>query len=120
MKKFLIFFIITVYSFNCYAVDAVSVDEIVAQKRETYAYIRVEGKFLSKRLKVKVDLGDSENQIAAGEKLSDLLSSKKSYAAVLNYMSDLGYELINTLELTNDSSASRGISVIVYVMKKVE
>ncbi|WP_312399738.1 hypothetical protein, partial [Sphingobacterium sp.] len=74
----------------------------------SYAYIRVEGKFLSKKLKVKVDLGDSDEQIAEGEKLSEILTNKKSYAAILNYMSKIGFELVNTFDLTRSSDGSGG------------
>ncbi len=86
----------------------------------SYAYIRVEGKFLSKKLKVKVDLGDSDEQIAEGEKLSEILTNKKSYAAILNYMSKIGFELVNTFDLTRSSDGSGGTSGIIYVMKKAE
>lgn len=86
----------------------------------SYAYIRIEGKFLSKKLKVKVDLGDSELQIKESEKLSEILTNKKSYAAVLNYMAEIGYELVNTLDLTSNYNGSGGTSGIVYVMKKTE
>ncbi|WP_426791780.1 hypothetical protein [Sphingobacterium sp. WOUb80] len=85
-----------------------------------YAYIRVEGKFLSKKLKVKVDLGDSDEQIAEGEKLSEVLTNKKSYASILNYMSKIGYELVNTFDLTDNYNGSGGTSGIIYIMKKAE
>ena len=86
----------------------------------SYAYIRVEGKFLSKKLKVKVDLGDSDEQIAEGEKLSEILTNKKSYASILNHMSKIGYELVNTFDLTDNYNGSGGTSGIIYIMKKVE
>ncbi|PUV24583.1 hypothetical protein [Sphingobacterium athyrii] len=90
------------------------------QNSYSYAYIRVEGKFLSKKLKVKVDLGDSDEQIADGEKLSEILTNKKSYAAVLNYMSKIGFELVNTFDLTDNYNGSGGTSGIIYVMKKAK
>lgn len=90
------------------------------QNSYSYAYIRVEGKFLSKKLKVKVDLGDSDEQIADGEKLSEILTNKKSYAAILNYMSKIGFELVNTFDLTDNYNGSGGTSGIIYVMKKAE
>ena len=86
----------------------------------SYAYIRVEGKFLSKKLKVKVDLGDSDEQIAEGEKLSEILTNKKSYASILNHMSKIGYELVNTFDLTDNYNGSGGTSGIIYIMKKAE
>jgi len=90
------------------------------QSTYSYAYIRVEGKFLSKKLKVKVDLGDSDEQIAEGEKLSEILTNKKSYAAILNHMSKIGYELVNSFDLTDNYNGSGGTSGIIYVMKKAE
>ncbi|WP_367331400.1 hypothetical protein [Sphingobacterium multivorum] len=90
------------------------------QNTYLYAYIRVEGKFLSKKLKVKVDLGDSDEQIAEGEKLSEVLTNKKSYASILNYMSKIGYELVNTFDLTDNYNGSGGTSGIIYIMKKAD
>lgn len=86
----------------------------------SYAYIHVEGKFWSNKLRVDVDLGDSDKQIDEGKKLSQILTNKKSYAAVLNYMSKLGYELVNTIDLTDNRDGSGGTSGIVYIMKKAE
>jgi len=116
--------LLTIFLFTCclgetsahYKID--SPTEL--QTTFSYAYIRVEGKFLSKKLKVKVDLGDSDEQIAEGEKLSDILTNKKSYASILNYMSKIGYELVNTFDLTDNYNGSGGTSGIIYIMKKAE
>lgn len=116
--------LLTIFLFACclgsssahYKVDT----QTELQMTFSYAYIRVEGKFLSKKLKVRVDLGDSDKQIAEGEKLSEILTNKKSYAAILNYMSKIGYELVNTFDLTDNYNGSGGTSGIIYVMKKAE
>ena len=50
----------------------------------SYAYVRIKGKAFSKKLKVEVDFGDSQEQLDKGEKFSEILTNKKSYAAVLN------------------------------------
>lgn len=85
----------------------------------SYAYIQIQGKVLSKKLKVEVDLGDSPAQIKAGEEISETLTNKKSYAAILNYMVESGYELVDTLEYTSSYAGSGGTAGIVFIMRKV-
>jgi len=84
----------------------------------TYAYILVEGKIFSKKLKVDVDFGDSPEQIRAGKEYSEKLTNKKSYAAILNYMVKSGFELVQTLDYTDSYAGSGGTSGIVFIMKK--
>lgn len=84
----------------------------------TYAYILVEGKLFSKKLNVNVDLGDTPEQLKAGKEYSEKLTNKKSYAAVLNYMVESGFELVQTLDYTSSYSGSGGTSGIVFIMKK--
>lgn len=100
-----------------------SSNELFAQENTyTYAFISVEGKFLSNKLKVTVDLGDTPEQIKAGEEFSMELSNKKSFAAILNYMVKKEFELIetNTLEDSSsyDGSGNGGTSGIIFIMKK--
>lgn len=118
MRNILILVLIGICSLQITTAGNLKNANIINIEQISYAYIRIEGKFLSKKLKVKVDLGDTEKQIEEGERLSDVLSNKKSYASVLNYMADLGYELVNTLDLTSNYNGSGGTSGIVYVMKK--
>jgi hypothetical protein len=97
--------------------------ELFAQEHTyTYAYVSIEGKLFSKKLKVTVDLGDTPEQIKAGEEFSKKLSDKKSYAAVLNYMVGNEFELIETLSLEDNSSyqgtGSGGTSGIIFIMRK--
>ncbi len=86
----------------------------------TYAHIQLEPGFWSSKLGVNVDLGDSDEQVEEGKRLSNILSQTRSYAAVLNHMAELGYELINTLNITSSSNGSSGSYRIVYIMKKVK
>lgn len=86
----------------------------------TYAHIQLEPGFWSGKLGVSVDLGNSEEQLEEGKRLSNILSQTRSYAAVLNYMAELGYELINTLNITSTRNGSSGSYAIVYIMRKVE
>lgn len=84
----------------------------------SYAYISVRGKLFSKKLKVQVDFGDTPEQIKEGNEFSEFLTNKKSYAAVLNYMVDNQFELVNTLDLNSLSEGTGGTSGIVFIMKK--
>lgn len=85
---------------------------------EHFAYILIEGRFLSKKLKVNVDLGDTPEQLAIGKQFSEKLTNKKSYAAVLNYMTDNGYSLVETLDYNQTYSGTGGTSGIVFIMKR--
>ena len=87
-------------------------------KSSSYAYILVEGKVFSKKLKVSVDLGDSPEQLKAGKEHSEKLTNKKSYAAVRNYMVENQFELVETLDYTDSYSGSGGTSGIVFIMRK--
>lgn len=84
----------------------------------SYAYISVAGKFLSKKLNVEVDIGDTPEQIKAGEEYSEILSNKKSYAAILNYMAESQYELVETLESTYSKDGTGGTDGIVFIMRR--
>jgi len=88
----------------------------------SYAYISVEGKIFSKKLKVEVDLGDTPEQIKTGQEYTDILTNKKSYAAILNYMVENDFELVETLTLEGNSTyqgtGSGGTSGIIFIMKK--
>ncbi|MCJ0742953.1 hypothetical protein [Pedobacter montanisoli] len=86
--------------------------------RYSYAYISVEGKALSKKLKVQVDLGDTPEQIEKGKTYSEHLTNKKSYAAVLNYMIENQFELVNTLGLNSSYKGTGETSGIIFIMKK--
>jgi len=103
------------------------VTELFAQQPEqeqvqtySYAYISVEGKIFSKKLNVQVDLGDTPEQMKEGKEFSEILSNKKSYAAVLNFMVDHQFELVNTFDYNFTSQGSGGTSGIVFIMRKKE
>lgn len=89
-------------------------------KTHSYAYVSVEGKSFSKKLKVKVDFGDTPEQIKSGEEYSQILTNKKSYAAILNYMVENKFELVETLDYTENFQGSGGTSGIVFIMRKKE
>lgn len=84
----------------------------------SYAYISINGKLFSKKLKVEVDFGDTPEQITEGEKYSELLTNKKSYAAVLNYMVENQFELVETLDYTYTAGGSGGTSGVVFILRK--
>lgn len=87
-------------------------------KKYTYAYIVIKGKFLSKKLKVNVDFGETEEQIKAGKEYSDFLTNKTSYAAILNHMVENNFELVETLDYTAVTAGEGGTTGIVFIMKK--
>jgi len=87
-------------------------------QNQPYAYVSISGKSFSKKIKVAVDFGDSPEQIAEGKKYSELLTNKRSYAAVLNYLVDNQFELVETLDYTSTSQGTGGTSGIVFIMRK--
>lgn len=87
-----------------------------------YAYISIEGRVFSKKLNVTVDFGDTPEQIKVGEEYSKVLTNKKSYAAILNYMVENEFELVETIALEYNSSysgtGSGGTAGIIFIMRK--
>ena len=84
----------------------------------SFAYISIEGRVFSKKLKVEVDFGDTPEQLTAGKEFSEKLSNKRSYAAVLNYMVDNQFELVETLDYNYIYTGSGGTAGIVFIMRK--
>lgn len=84
----------------------------------TYAYITIKGKGFGKKLKVDVDLGDTPEQVAAGEEYSEILTNKKSYAAVLNHMADNQYELVESRDYNFSYQGTGGTYGIIFIMRK--
>ncbi|MDX1629551.1 MAG: hypothetical protein R3345_12675 [Fulvivirga sp.] len=83
-----------------------------------YAYISVSGKIFSKKLKVVVDFGDTPEQIKAGEEYSEILTNKRSYAAVLNYMVEQDFELVDSMDFNFSYQGTGGTEGIVFIMRK--
>lgn len=100
MKAFLLSGFIVTISLAAFSQDAqqTGVSDQTEDRSYSYAYISVEGKLFSKKLKVQVDFGDTPEQISAGKEFSEILTNKKSYAAVLNYMVESQFELVETLD----------------------
>ena len=84
----------------------------------SYAYITVEGKGFSKKLKVEVDLGDSPEQVKAGKEYSEILTNKRSYAAILNYMSENQFEFVESRDNNFSISGTGGTDGIIFIMRK--
>lgn len=87
-------------------------------EKYSYAFITIEGKAFSKKLKVEVDLGDAPEQITAGKELSEILTNKKSYAAILNYMAGSHYELVESRDSSYSFQGTGGTFGIIFIMRK--
>ena len=120
MKIILTFALIVAISFSGFSQSAQKSEIENPGKTYTYAYVRIQGKAFSKKLKVEVDFGDTPEQQEASEQYSEVLTNKKSFAAVLNYMASNKFELVQTLELTESFQGSGGTSGIVFIMRKKE
>jgi hypothetical protein len=116
MKTILTLVLITTISFAGFSQD---INEKKIQDRTyKYAYIAIEGKLFSKKLRVQVDFGDTPEQIIDGKEYSETLTDKKSYAAILNYMTESQFELVETLNLIESYQGTGGTSGIVFIMRK--
>jgi hypothetical protein len=106
---------------NCQIVSSQNIEGaalINSARPDTYAYITVEGKGFGKKLKVEVDLGDTPEQVNVGKEYSETLTNKKSYAAVLNYMAEKQYELIESRDYTFSFQGTDRIFGIIFIMRK--
>lgn len=116
MKRLLCILITTAISFVSLA------QEHKATSSETsiiYAYVAVSNKALSKKLKVKVDLGDTAEQQNEGKRLSSALNNKESHAAILNYMAERNYELVETIAKQHPHSTDAGaLDGMIFIMRK--
>lgn len=106
-----------------FVLSVISSFELFSQETDiNFAYVSIEGKAFSKKLKVTVDLGESPEQIKTGESYSKELETTKSYANVLNYMDSKDFELVEIIMLqenyTYQGTGGGGVTGIVFVMKK--
>ncbi|MCY4780793.1 hypothetical protein ORI89_14130 [Sphingobacterium sp. UT-1RO-CII-1] len=96
----------------------------LAQEKETaktysYAYIEVSKKTLSKKLKVSVDLGESIEQQEKGQQWSAELTNKTSHAAILNYMAERNFSLVETIARPHPHDTEAGATDgIIFIMRK--
>lgn len=120
MKAILLSGFIVIISLATYAQDIqqTAVSNQAQDRAYSYAYISVEGKLFSKKLKVQVDFGDTPEQISAGKEYSEILTNKKSYAAVLNYMVESHFELVETLDHLGIYQGTGETDRIVFIMRK--
>lgn len=100
-----------------FAQDEKEVDINEIKARYTYAYIFILGKPF-KKLKVEVDLGDTPEQIKLASEYAEVLSSKLSYSAILNYMSENGYEFIESRSDMFSFQGTGGSNGIIFIMRK--
>lgn len=84
----------------------------------SYAYITIQGKAFGKKLIVDVDLGDAPEQINAGKSYSEALTNKRSYAAILNHMSENYYELVESRDYSFSYQGTGGTYGIILIMRK--
>ena len=86
----------------------------------SYSYITVMGKAFSKKLNVEVDLGDTPEQVELGKSYSEILNNKKSYAAILNYMAEKKYELVESRDIVGSYQGTGGSYGIILIMRKID
>ena len=65
-----------------------------------------------------MDIGDSEEQIELGKEYSETLNNKKSYAAILNFMAEKQFELVESREINSSYQGTGGTTGIVFIMRR--
>ena len=106
--------------FICLSNSSFSQDSVKnVSQTYSYSYLTVMGKTFSKKLSVEVDLGDTPEQIELGKSYSEILNNKKSYAAILNYMADEKYELVESRDIVGSYQGTGGSYGIILIMRKV-
>lgn len=118
MRLSLILICIVVLYFDSYSQKIQLNDHKNIADPNSYAIISAEGKGLGKKLKVDVDLGDTPEQIKAGKEYSEILTNKKSYAAVLNYMAENDFELVESRDINFSYQGTGGTAGIIFIMRK--
>ena len=122
MRNILMLAFIVTINLSAFSQDNQTEKEKNQNQAFSYAYISVEGKLFSKKLNVEVDFGDTPEQIKAGQEYTEILTNRKSFAAILNHMVENEFELVETLTLienrTNQGTGSGGTSGIIFIMKK--
>lgn len=120
MKLALMIFFLMASSLTVFSqgVKKIEIENQIQNKTYSYAYILIQGKLFSKKLRVNVDFGDSPEQIKAGKEYSEKLTDRKSFASILNYMVENQYELVQTLDYTDTYSGTGGTSGVVFIMRK--
>ena len=93
-------------------------DTVSAQSSEEYVYISVSGRLFSKKLNIVVDFGDKPEEIIKYERYSEILTGCKSYIGVLNYMSNEGCKLVETMEYTSMYQGTGGTSGLGFILKR--
>lgn len=117
--KFSILLILIIISsgYSSFAQNNTSKEYHISNVRYTYAYIFIIGRPF-KKLKVEVDLGDTPEQIKLASDYADILSSKLSYSAILNYMSENDYEFIESRSDMFSFQGTGGSNGIIFIMRK--
>jgi hypothetical protein len=61
---------------------------------------------------VEVDFGDTPEQIKAGKEYSEMLTDKKSFAAILNYMAENSLSLLKRVTMSLPIPHIPGITIV--------
>ena len=86
--------------------------------RLSYAYIKIEHRAFSNKLTVFVDLGNTEEQLKEAKLFTDSLNGITSLAAVMNFMSEHGYEYVSSHALVVTAQGTGGTSGLYLIMRK--
>ena len=84
----------------------------------SYAYIKIEHRAFSNKLTVFVDLGNTEEQLKEAKLFTDSLNGITSLAAVMNFMSEHGYEYVSSHALVVTAQGTGGTSGLYLIMRK--
>lgn len=122
MKKIIFLALLATLSSTLHAqeVSSTARDTVIQTEKETYAYITVTGKAFSSKLKINIDLGIKPEQTKLANEYLEQVKDEKSHAAVLNYMAEQGFVLIQALDYSKGYNTNGETTGIWFIMKKTE
>lgn len=82
-----------------------------------YAYVLVDGR-LGKRLKIHVDTGDQPFPVPNKKDVIKKFRKKGSYVAVVNFMIEQGYEVVNITHAYEMAAGNAGVEGLSCILRK--
>lgn len=119
MKRLIIYTILLFVSSQTLAKEITYKVPVIEPIHTSYISIIIKDKAFSKKFNITIDMGESEEQIEGAKVLQKILSEMKSKISILNYMAEIGYELVNTINLTKISDGDTShLETYEFIFKK--
>lgn len=100
--------------------------KLLAQSDLIYAYVSVYGKAMRnsgetiEKMDIAVDLGNLASQQQMAEGYAFKMKDFQSYAAVLNFMANKGFRLVDTIQFEKSINGTGGTTGVHFIFEKVQ